>query len=534
MMTTWTQGSEEPIWTPADIARAVERAREGVAVVQDPASGRRGIGFGGSVSSTQRNGVPQLESVSTLAPVFPEWLGDRSFNEVHGVRFPYVAGAMANGIASVDLVIAMARSGMLGFYGAAGLGLPRIGREIEQLRGALGNDVAWGANLIHAPNEPELEAATAELFVERGVLRVSASAYMALTAPIVHYSLAGLRVGPKGEIQRDHHVFAKISRPETASKFMRPAPESLVRRLVEQGKITEQQARLAELVAVAEDITVEADSGGHTDNQPLGALFPVIAHLRDQIVAEQGYSRPIRVGAAGGIGTPSSVASAFGLGAAYVLTGSVNQAAVESGLSERGREMLAKTTFGDVMMAPAADMFELGVKLQVLKRGTMFGVRAERLWHVYQAYAGFDQIPADERATLEKQTLGRPIDDIWADCEAFWGERDPAQLERAATDARHKMALVFRWYLGMSSRWAIAGEGDRALDFQIWCGPAMAAFNAWAKGTFLEDPAERSVVQIALNLLEGAAVVTRAHQLRAAGVPVPAAAFSFVPRRLTL
>ena len=27
-------------------------------------------------------------------------------------------------------------------------------------------------------------------------------------------------------------------------------------------------------------------------------------------------------------------------------------------------------------MAPAADMFEMGVKLQVLKRGTMFPMRA--------------------------------------------------------------------------------------------------------------------------------------------------------------
>jgi hypothetical protein len=40
------------------------------------------------------------------------------------------------------------------------------------------------------------------------------------------------------------------------------------------------------------------------------------------------------------------------------------------------------------------------------------------------------------------------------------------------------------------------------------------------------------VVQIALNLLEGAAVVTRAQQLRSYGVPVPAGGFQFVPRQL--
>jgi hypothetical protein len=42
----------------------------------------------------------------------------------------------------------------------------------------------------------------------------------------------------------------------------------------------------------------------------------------------------------------------------------------------------------------------------------------------------------------------------------------------------------------------------------------------------------RTVVQIARNLLEGAAVVTRAQQLRSYGVAVPEAAFQFAPRPL--
>ena len=67
------------------------------------------------------------------------------------------------------------------------------------------------------------------------------------------------------------------------------------------------------------------------------------------------------------------MAAAFALGAAYVLTGSVNQLAVESGLSDDASAMLAQADLADVMMAPAADMFELGVKVQVLRRGTMFG-----------------------------------------------------------------------------------------------------------------------------------------------------------------
>ncbi len=43
-------------------------------------------------------------------------------------------------------------------------------------------------------------------------------------------------------------------------------------------------------------------------------------------------------------------------------------------------------------MAPSADMFEMGVKVQVLKTGTMFAMRASKL---YELYTKYDSIEAD-------------------------------------------------------------------------------------------------------------------------------------------
>ena len=63
-------------------------------------------------------------------------------------------------------------------------------------------------------------------------------------------------------------------RPEVA--LVQPAPDSMVQKLLQQGKITQEEAELAKHVAVFECYTVEADSGGHTDNQSLTALFPTI------------------------------------------------------------------------------------------------------------------------------------------------------------------------------------------------------------------------------------------------------------------
>jgi trans-AT polyketide synthase/acyltransferase/oxidoreductase domain-containing protein len=162
----------------------------------------------------------------------------------------------------------------------------------------------------------------------------------------------------------------------------------------------------------------------------------------------------------------------------------------------------------------------------------MFGPRATKLYELYRDHDGLEFIPPDEKARLEKEILGRPAEDIWAETKAFFSERDPREVARAEREPKHRMALVFRWYLGLSSKWAIAGEPSRKMDYQIWSGPAMGAFNAWVKGTFLEKPEQRTVVQIARNLLEGAAVVTRAQQLRCLGVPVPEAAFHFIPREL--
>ncbi|HUN34026.1 MAG TPA: PfaD family polyunsaturated fatty acid/polyketide biosynthesis protein [Trebonia sp.] len=511
------------------IVACLQQTREPVHIVATPDGGRRGLALDRDMPSLETAGCPPL---GTLPPLYPEWLGDRDFGEVHGVRFPYVAGEMARGIATTRMVIAMARAEMLCVFGAAGLEPAAVERAIAELGGELGGSRAWGVNLIHSPAEPALEERTAELLVRQGVPIISASAYMDITLPLARCAATGLRRDAAGRIVRPTRIFAKVSRPEVAEKFMSPPPAGLLTALADRGQLTRDEARLAGQVPVAEDLTVEADSGGHTDNQPLGAMLPAILALRDTVAARHGYQRRIRVGAAGGLGSPQAVAGAFALGAAYVLTGSVNQLAIESGVSDDARALLAQADLADVMMAPAADMFEMGVQVQVLRRGTMFGPRARRLYEAYRQYASIEELPLAVRTTLEREVLHESLDEVWSQTQRFWQQRDPAQLARAAEDGRHRMALIFRWYLGNSSRWAAEGNSARRADYQLWAGPAVGAFNRWTAGSFLAEPGERTVTQIALNLLEGAAVITRAHQARTYGVAVPPQAFTFVPRRL--
>ena len=217
------------------------------------------------------------------------------------------------------------------------------------------------------------------------------------------------------------------------------------------------------------------------------------------------------------------------MGASYVVVGSVNQSCVESGTSDAVRRMLAQAQQADIAMAPAADMFEMGVKVQVLKRGTMFAMRAARLHELYRTHDALDRISAADRALLEKTIFKAPLETIWDQTRAYFADRDPSQIERADRDPKHRMALVFRWYLGQSSHWANAGEPSRAVDYQVWCGPAMAAFNEWVRGSFLDPPEERKVATVARNILYHAAVLTRARTLAAQGVPIPTGIPRLVP-----
>ncbi len=95
------------------------------------------------------------------------------------------------------------------------------------------------------------------------------------------------------------------------------------------------------------------------------------------------------------------------------------------------------------------------------------------------------------------------------------------------------MALVFRWYLGMSSHWATSGDPARTVDYQIWCGPAMAAFNDWVRGSYLEAPENRRVAAVALNILYGAAVLTRARIASVQGISLPAGVPRLTPLHST-
>lgn len=463
------------------------------------------------IQPTQDDGI-LLPLVGIIPACRAESLGDAGFKNHHQVRYCYHAGAMANGIASAEMVIALGKVGILASFGAAGLTADEISKALDQIQTALPQG-PYAVNLIHSPKEPLLEKRAVETFIQMGVTTVEASAYLDLTEHIVYYRCKGLSQHSDGTINIAHKVIAKVSRTEVARRFMSPAPKKMLDKLISQGLISTEQASLALQVPMADDITAEADSGGHTDNRPFLTLLPTILNLRNELQQQYQFNNVIRVGAGGGIGTPEAALAAFTMGAAYIVLGSVHQSCVEAGASEHTRKLLAQAEMADVTMAPAADMFEMGVKLQVLKRGSMFAMRAQKLYDLYVNYDSIESIPNDEREKIEAQIFRASLNDIWQITQNFFSARDPEMLQKAKSHPKRKMALIFRWYLGLSSRWSNQGEKGREMDYQIWAGPSLGAFNQWAKNKPFNEYQNRKVAEIALSLLNETAVLNRRQSL---------------------
>jgi len=517
----WIKGQSEPLLGQEALSAAINEVGKPVYVLD--VNGAVGVATNGRIASTEtmRDKASSHGNrhpwIAFVPPLHPANMASLDFKRDFGLQYPYILGAMANGITSTQMVEAAGRAGMMGIFGAAGLSIPQIACAAKHLSGSM-SGAPFGFNLIHSPNDPNLEMETVRLYLEHDIRLISASAFMGLTLPLVYYRVKNLQESADGHIAVAQKIIAKVSREEVARKFLAPPPVKFIRQLLDRGWITSQEARLGESIPMADALTAEADSGGHTDNRPALSLLPTMLSLRDEALNAFQFQQPIYVGLGGGIATPESAAAAFAMGADYLVTGSINQACIEAGTSEEVRRMLAEASQADVTMAPAADMFEMGVKVQVLKRGTMFPLRAAKLYELFSSYDAFEAIPAAQQQLLEKDFFRKSFEEEWGHTKNFFLQRDPGQLARAQKDPKHKMALVFRSYLGQSSNWANIGEPSRKIDYQIWCGPGIGAFNQWLKGSFLEKPANRSVVVVALNILLGAAIVTRRQWLRHQGV----------------
>jgi trans-AT polyketide synthase/acyltransferase/oxidoreductase domain-containing protein len=435
-------------------------------------------------------------------------LGCESFRRDFGVQQAYLSGSMYRGIASKELVIAMGQAGFMGFLGAAGLSPERVADDIAHIRRHLAPHQPFGVNLLCDLAQPAREMAAVELLLAHRVRVIEASAFIKVTPALVWFHLSGLRARPGGGVARDTRILAKVSRPEVALEFMRPAPRDIVGQLVAEGRVTREQAELARGLPVAQDLTIEADSGGHTDRGVSTVLLPSMQSLRLYATREFDYAEKIRLGLAGGIGTPHAVAAAFAMGADFIMTGSINQCTVEADISDAVKDRLQNIDVQDTDYCPAGDMFEIGALVQVLKKGVLFPARANRLYALYKSYDSWEEIPERIRRQIQDTYFKRSVDEVWREiCERLKKTGRTSEIERAERSSKRRMALIFRWYYGYSSRLSFQDAERDWANVQVHTGPALGAFNQWVRGTSMESWVNRHPDRIALELMRSASSI---------------------------
>lgn len=440
--------------------------------------------------------VPAETGKSSITAVS---LGNEEFKRDYQLKYAYLAGGMYRGISSKEMVVKLAEKGMMGFFGTGGLNIAHVEDAILSIQHELRDGGSFGINIVHNMKHTDSEEKMIDLLLKHGVQNLEASAFLTVTPALVRFRAKGLKRGAGGQIIARQRIIAKLSRPEVAEAFLSPAPDHILQKLAAENKITPEEASLMREIPVAHDICVEADSGGHTDGGVAYSLMPAIIRLRDDMMKKYRYGKTVRVGAAGGIGTPEAAMAAFMLGADFIVTGSINQCTVEAATSGLVKDLLQQMNVQDTAYAPAGDMFESGSKVQVLKKGLFFPTRASKLHELYQRHRSIEEIDEKTLRQIEEKYFKASVSSIYDKVKAHYSNEDISKAER---NPKQKMALIFKWYFRQSSASAIKGDPDAKVDFQIHCGPALGAFNQWVKGTELESWKNRHADDIGMRLME--------------------------------
>ena len=430
----------------------------------------------------------------------PENLGNPVFRERYRCKWNYFAGSMYRGIASEQLVITMGKANLLSFFGSAGFGVKELETYLYRIQSLLSPDKPYGTCLISNLDYPEEEKQHAELFVKYNIPVIEAAAYSSLTLPLVYCRVKGLyQSGDKIIFPR--RIIAKCSRMEIAQLFLSPPPIDIVNCLFVSGMINEEEAKLSQYIPMADDLAVEADSGGHTDQGVSFSLVPSLILLKEKMKQKYNYQQEILIGCGGGIGTPEAVAAAFMLGADFIFTGSINQCTVESGANDVIKELLNTISIHDTAITIAGDMFEIGAKVQVVKKDTHFHIRANKLYQLFLQYNSVEEIPQVTKQQIETQYFKRTFSEVWDLICEYKSEKNPEQITEAKENPRLKMALIFKWFFAHCNQLTLNGDESEKDNFLIFCGPALGSFNQWVQGTQYEYWKNRHVDKIAELLM---------------------------------
>ena len=94
---------------------------------------------------------------------------------------------------------------MMGYLGTGGLQLSEIEEGISNIQHELNAGESYGINLLHNPNNPEMEERTVDLFLKKGVKNIEAAAFLNMTPALVKFRAKGL----KAQFTGRNYIYSK-------------------------------------------------------------------------------------------------------------------------------------------------------------------------------------------------------------------------------------------------------------------------------------------------------------------------------------
>lgn len=420
-------------------------------------------------------------------------LGSSAFREAFGLRAAYVAGAPAPGIRGAEWVTNLAQAGLLGFLDPPGNDLETATQAIARVARELGTGDAFGVTLTGDEQLVDAALEHGVRFAETGGTQISTE----ISPALLRFRFRGAYLDAGGRPVALRRLLARAGRSSVAERWLKPAPDELIERLVRQGELDASEADVARRLPVCSDLCVVPEL-----DEALPTLLPAVQRLRDRLAADLKLPQETvpQIGAGGALGTPEAIACAFLLGADFVETGAINLCTVEAAIAPAVKQLLAGLKLGDTTPAPALDGFALGTQTRVVGRGSLFAPRARKLYELFRFHDALEDLAPAQRETLEASYFGRSFEAIW---DEIRGETSSSGV--SPVDPKDRMARVFAWYLRQTLHWGLTGEPGRELSYQIPCDESLAAFNAWVADSPLAEPSARRVADLGQRLMDASA-----------------------------
>lgn len=421
-------------------------------------------------------------------------LGSLSFKEEYQTDIAYAAGGIRDGISSVSMIKKLADSNILGFLGTKGLDIHKIKGLLESAFNMVEHEKI-GVHVACDVLKPENNNQQLKLMIDKDIRRLQISGYQKPDEWIYEYRIRNIQYSEKHKVESPYKLLVCVNNLKAAEEFLKPIKKDYIKKLIELKKLTQIEAEMADSLPVCDDICIE--------NTGMGAggfgWISSIKKLNERIGQSSSLRKEVRVGICGGIGNPQMLALAFFAGADFIMTDTINQCTVEAETSAHVKDLLQSAKENDFTFAPADDLFEFGERISVLKRGTLYPARAQKVYDIYSKYASVEEISKADTKLLTEKYFGIKLSEMYQRIMKTVSEEERKLISE---QPKYKLGLIMKGYLQECFHQAQAGEKESEINYGIAVERDMADINRWLQGTDIEHWDRRSIDVIAKRIME--------------------------------